>query len=92
MITAYAGAAIFATIVAVTGKAGRVFGPLAEAAAPVKPELRPILKQMMLAGVDVGSGASLFVVAVVIVYWGRRKNERRAALDHAIQSGPPFLF
>ena len=92
LITGYAGAALFAMVVAITGKAGHMFGPIAEAATPVKPELRPILKQMMLASVDFGSGASLFVIAVIIVYWGRRKNESRQALDHAIQSGPPFLF
>jgi hypothetical protein len=90
----YSSVAILSFVVGLTGKAGTLFGRAVENANyGGKPELRAMLKQLMMASADFSVGASVLVIAVAIVYWGRRgKEAKREELHAPAPQGPPFLF
>jgi hypothetical protein len=93
LIAAYAGVAILALIVGFTAKAGTLFGRAVESPNSINVQgLRPILKQLMVAGADFAAGASLLVLGATIVYWNQRRAARRESLDRVVPSGPPFLL
>jgi hypothetical protein len=94
LIAAYSGVAILSLIVGITAKAGTLLGPAVENTNyATRPELKSILKQLATASADFSSGASLLVIAALIVYWSRRgKRAQPEALAPTLPSGPPFLL
>jgi hypothetical protein len=94
LIGMYSSVAILSFVVGLTTKAGGLFGRAVENANyGGKPELRAMLKQLVVASADFSAGASLLVIAAAIVYWGRRsKGAKREALQDPVPPGPPFLF
>ena len=94
LIAAYSLVAILVLAVGITDKTGGLFGRAVETANyGARPELKPIMSKLGAAGADFGEGASLQVIAVLIVYWGRRaKREHRDALAATRPAGPPFLL
>jgi len=94
LIAAYSGVALLSLIVRLTARTGTLFGRAVEnSASAARPEMKVMMKQLMIAGADLSSGASLLVIAAVIVYWGRRtKKEQPETLPESISSGPPFML
>jgi hypothetical protein len=93
LIGMYSSVAILSFVVGLAPKAGTLFGRAAENANYGKPELRAMLKQLLLASADFSAGASVLLIAAGIVYWGRRgKEQKREALQAPVPPGPPFLF
>ena len=94
LIGAYSSVAILSLVVGLTAKAGTLFGRAVENAnSAAKPELKLIIKQLVIASADFSAGASLLIVAAVIVYWSRRaKKAEREPLAPQSPSGPPFLL
>ncbi len=94
LIVAYSLVAILSLVVGITAKTGGLFSRAVETANyTARPELRPIMSKLGAASADFGVGASLLVIAVLIVYWGRKsKPEPRDALAATLPSGPPFLL
>ena len=94
LIGAYSAVAILSLVIGLTAKAGTLFGRATENANyGAKPELKSILKQLMLASADFSAGASLLIIAVAIVYWTRRtKGAQRQSLESTVPPGPPFLL
>ena len=94
LIAAYSLVAFLALIVGITAKNSGLFGRAVETANYAeRPELKPIMSKLGAASADFGVGASLLVIAVVIVYWGRKgKREHGDTLAATLPSGPPFLL
>jgi hypothetical protein len=94
LIGMYSSVAILSLVVGLTAKAGTLFGRAVENANyGAKPELRAMLKQLLMASADFSAGASLLVIAAAIVYWGRRGKEAKGeTLQEPVPPGPPFLF
>ncbi len=94
LISAYSAVAILSLIVGITARAGTLFGRAVDSTSyGTRPELKAILKQLAIASADFSVGASLLVVAAVIVFWSRRgRRVRREALEPTVPSGPPFLL
>lgn len=94
LIVAYSLVAILALVLGITAKPGGLFGRAVETANySARPELKPIMSKLGAASADIGVGASLLVMAVVIVYFGRKgKRERSDTLGATLPAGPPFLL
>jgi Fe2+ transport system protein B len=93
LIGMYSSVAILSLVVGLTAKTGTLFGRAVENAGYGRPELRAMLKQLVMASADFSAGASVLVIAVAIVYWGRRGKEAKGeALQSPVPPGPPFLF
>jgi hypothetical protein len=94
LIGIYSLVAILSFIVGLTSKAGTLFGRAVENANyGGRPELKAMLKQLLIASADFSAGASVLVIAAGIVYWSRRGKEAKGeALQAPVPPGPPFLF
>jgi hypothetical protein len=94
LIAAYSAVALLSLIVGLTARTGTLFGRAVEnSGSAARPELKVMMKQLAVAGADLSSGASLLVIAAVIVYWGRRtRKEPPENLPVSISSGPPFML
>jgi hypothetical protein len=94
LIAAYSVVAILAMIIGLTARTGTWFArAVANSDLPARPELKAIMKQLMVATADLSAGASLLVIAALIVYLGRRgKGARRDEMPTPLPSGPPFLL
>jgi hypothetical protein len=92
LIGIYSSVAILSFVVGLTAKTGTLFGRAVENANyGGRPELKAMLKQLVVASADFSAGASVLLIAAGIVYWSRRGKE---AKEEALQAppGPPFLF
>jgi hypothetical protein len=94
LMAAYSGVGILAVILGLTAKAGGLLGRTVEHTGyAARPELRSVLKELLTAGADFSAGASLLVIAGLILYWSQRvKAARREAMEPPLPSGPPFLL
>lgn len=94
LIFTYALVAILTLVAAHLRKAGVLFGRAADSGLDsARPEVSSVLNHLMHAGADFTASASPLVLALVIVYWGRRRRgPRRETPDQPVVSGPPFLF
>jgi hypothetical protein len=94
LIAAYSLVAILSLIIGITAKRGTLLGRAVEGTNyATRPEFKSIMKQLAMASADFGVGASLLVIAVLIVYWSRRgKSAQPEALASTVPSGPPFLL
>jgi hypothetical protein len=94
LIGVYSSVAILSLIIGLTAKAGTLFGRAVDNTTfGARPEFKSIMKQFMIATADFSAGASLLVIAVVIVYWSRRgKRGEPQELASPAPQGPPFLL
>jgi hypothetical protein len=94
LIGLYSSVAILSLVIGLTAKAGTLFGRATESANyGARPDLKSILKQLMLASADFSAGVSLLIIAVVIVYWTRgAKGAQRQSMETTVPPGPPFLL
>ena len=94
LMAAYSGVAILAVISGLTAKTGGLLSRTVEQGSyAAKPEFRAIFKQLLMATADFSAGASLLVIAALVLYWGRRnKGAGEEALEPPLPSGPPFYL
>ncbi len=94
LMATYSGVAILSVIMGLMAKTGGILGgTIGHASYTAKPEFRSVLNQMLVAIADFSAGASLLVIAGLILYWSRRgKKAPGETLDPPLPSGPPFYF
>lgn len=93
LLTAYSVVALLSLIIGLYAKAGTLFGPALESNTFVsRPELKSIMKHLLVASADFMVGASLLIIAGGIVFWSQRKAPQPEALDRVLPTGPPFLL